>query len=198
MLLTESLLLACLGGLGGIVVAYAGIRFFHTLSIPSEFPTTVPFQLDTRVLVASIAFSVLSALLCGLAPALQSTRMDLVNGLKAADVDLGSSGRKRLWGRNALVVAQVSMSLLLLTASFLMMRGFHGGFVAATGFVKDHLLMAKFDPRLVQYDTVQTQQFYKRLVDCARALPGVLSAGLTQNPPLGLGEFGRISFVPDG
>ena len=124
--------------------------------------------------------------------------MDLVNGLKAADVDLGSSGRKRLWGRNALVVAQVSMSLLLLTASFLMMRGFHGGFVAATGFVKDHLLMAKFDPRLVQYDTVQTQQFYKRLVDCARALPGVLSAGLTQNPPLGLGDFGRISFVPDG
>jgi macrolide transport system ATP-binding/permease protein len=198
MLLTESLMLACLGGLGGIVVAYAGIRFFHTLSIPSEFPTTVPFQLDTRVLVAGIAFSVLSALLCGLAPALQSTRMDLVNGLKAADVDVGSSGRKRLWGRNALVVAQVSMSLLLLTASFLMMRGFHGGFVAATGFVKDHLLMAKFDPRLVQYDTVQTQHFYKQLADRGRALPGVLSAGLTQNPPLGLGDFGRIAFVPDG
>ena len=198
MLLTESLMLASLGGLGGIAVAYAGIRFFHTLSIPSEFPTTVPFQLDARVLVACITFSVLSALLCGLAPALQSTRTDLVNGLKAADVDLGGSGRKRLWGRNALVVVQVSMSLLLLTASFLMMRGFHSGFVAATGFVKDHLLMAKFDPRLVQYDTVQTQQFYRQLVDRARALPGVLSAGLTQNPPLGLGDFGRISFVPDG
>jgi predicted permease len=198
MLLTESLMLACLGGLGGIAVAYAGIRFFHTLSIPSEFPTTVPFQLDTRVLVAAIVFSMVSALLCGLAPALQSTRADLVNGLKAADVDLDGSRRKRLWGRNALVVAQVSMSLLLLTASFLMMRGFHSGFVAATGFVKDHLLMARFDPRLVQYDAVQTQQFYKRLVDRARALPGVLSAGLTRNPPLGLGDFGRISFVPDG
>ena len=70
----------------------------------------------------SLALSLLSALLCGLAPALQSTRVDLVNGLKSADVDV--PGRKRLWGRNVLVVAQVSMSLMLLTASFLMARGF--------------------------------------------------------------------------
>ena len=72
--------------------------------------------MDTRVLLASLALSVVSALLCGLAPALQSTRADLVNGLKSADVDV--PGRKRLWGRNALVVAQVSMSLMLLTAAF--------------------------------------------------------------------------------
>src|SRR5204862_2511073 len=113
-------------------------RFFHTLSIPTEFPTTVPFQLDTGVLLASIVMSVLSALLCGLAPAMQSTRADLVTGLKAADIDVtAGSRRKRLWGRNALVVAQVAMSLLLLTASFLMMRGFHNGVGAATGFAKD-------------------------------------------------------------
>jgi macrolide transport system ATP-binding/permease protein len=199
MLLTESLILASLGGLAGIAVAYGGIRFFHTLSVPSELPTTLPFQLDMRVLLASFALSVLSALLCGLAPALQSTRADLVNGLKAADVDgAAGSGRKRLWGRNALVVAQVSMSLLLLTASFLMMRGFHNGVAAATGFAKDHLLMARFDPRLVQYNPAQTQQFYKQLADRARATPGVESAGLTQNPPLGMGAFGRIAFVPDG
>ena len=111
MLLTESLMLASLGGAAAIPVAYAGIRFFHTLSIPSEFPTTVPFRLDTRVMLAAIAFSLASAVVCGLAPALQSARTDLVNGLKAADVD--ERGRNRLWGRNALVVAQVSMSLLL-------------------------------------------------------------------------------------
>jgi len=74
------------------------------------------------VLLASLALSALSALLCGLAPALQGTRADLVNGLKSADVDV--PGRKRLWGRNVLVVAQVSTSLMLLTASFLMVRGF--------------------------------------------------------------------------
>jgi macrolide transport system ATP-binding/permease protein len=200
MLLTESLMLAAGGGAGGVAVAYIAIRFFHTLSVPTELPTILPFQLDTRVLLASLALSVASAVVCGLAPALQSTRADLVNGLKAsADVgDASTSGPKRLWTRNALVVAQVSMSLLLLTGSFLMMRGFHNGVAAGTDFAKDHLLMAGFDPRLVQYNPAQTQQFYTLLAARARLASGVVSAGLTQNPPLGLGVFDRLAFVPDG
>ena len=198
MLLTESLMLASLGGLAGIAVAYGAIRFFHTLAIPAELPVTLPFQLDRRVLLANLALSVLSAIACGLAPALQSTRADLVNGLKSADADAAAGiGRKRLWGRNVLVVAQVSMSLLLLTASFLMMRGFHNG-VVTTGFAKDHLLVSRFDPRLVQYNRAQTQQFYTLLAERVRATPGVQSAGFTQNPPLGLGAFDRLAFVPDG
>ena len=113
--------------------------------------------MDTRVLLASLALSVLSALFCGLAPALQSTRTDLANGLKSADVDV--PGRKRLWGRNALVVAQVAMSLMLLTASFLMYPGFPAtASREGTGFAKDHLLMVRFDPRLVQYDAARTQR----------------------------------------
>jgi hypothetical protein len=88
-------------------------------------------------------------------PALQSTRTDLVSGLKATDVDV--PGRKRLWGRNVLVVAQVSASLMLLTASFLMVRGFHQSLLEGTGFAKDHLLTATFDPRLVQYNTAKTR-----------------------------------------
>src|SRR5947207_1191209 len=127
MLLAESLMLACVGGLAGLAVGYGAIRFLHTLAIPSELPVTLPFQMDTRVLLASLALSVVSAVACGLAPALQSTRADLVNGLKAGDVD--APARKRLRGRNALVVAQVSMSLVLLAASFVMMRGFHNGVV---------------------------------------------------------------------
>ena len=151
------------------------------------------------MLLANLALSVLSAIACGVAPALQSTRTDLVNGLKSADTDAAAGiGRQRLWGRNVLVVAQVSMSLLLLTASFLMMRGFHNGVVARTGFAKDHLLISRFDPRLVQYNRAQTQQFYQLLAERVRATPGVQSAGLTQNPPLGLGAFDRLAFVPDG
>jgi macrolide transport system ATP-binding/permease protein len=199
MLLTESLMLASLGGLAGIGVAYAAIAWFHTLAIPAELPVTLPFQLDRRVLLANLALSFLSAIACGLAPALQSTRADLVSGLKSSEGDAASSiGRRQLWGRNILVVAQVSMSLLLLTASFLVTRGFHSSVAATTGFAKDHLLMSRFDPRLVQYDQAQTQRFYKLLVERARSTPGVQSAGLTQNPPLGLGAFGRLAFVPDG
>lgn len=109
MLLTESLILACLGGLGGIAVGFGAIKFLDTFRIPSELPVVPPFGMDTRVLLACLALSVLSAILCGLAPALQSTRGDLVSGLKSSDHD--APGRRRLWGRNALVVAQVSMSL---------------------------------------------------------------------------------------
>ena len=142
------------------------------------------------------SLSVVSALLCGLAPALQSTRADLVNGLKTADVD--GPGRKRLWGRNALVVAQVSTSLMLLSASFLMMRSFEHSMLEGTGFAKDHLLMSRFDPRLVQYNTAQTQQFYKLLTERARLTPGVRSAALTQTPPLGVDNFDSLTLVPDG
>ncbi len=199
MLLTESLMLAFLGGLAGIVVGYVCIELLRTFSIPAALPVTIPFRMDTRVLMASLALSVVSAILCGLAPALQSTRADLVSGLKSADVD--PPGRKRLWGRNILVVAQVSMSLMLLTASFLMVRGFRHSLVDGTEFAttaKDHVLMASFDPRMVQYDADRTQRFYKLLVDRVRAVPGVESAGLTLNPPLGLDAFDDIAFAPDG
>ena len=199
MLLTESLVLASLGGLAGAAVAYGAIRFFHTLAIPAELPVTLPFQLDRRVLLANLALSVLSAIACGLAPALQSTRADLVNGLKSIEADAATGIRRRqLWGRNALVVAQVSLSLLLLTASAVVTRGFHNSIASPTGFAKDHLLLARFDPRLVQYDRAQTQQFYKLLAERARVTPGVQSAGLTLNPPLGLSAFDRLAFVPDG
>jgi len=198
LLLTESLVLALLGGLGGIAVGYGAIGLLQTFRIPTELPIQVPFRMDTRVLLASLVLSVLSALFCGLAPALQSTRTDLVNGLKAADVDAPGGGRKRLWGRNALVVAQVATSLMLLAAAFLMYRGFHQSLREGTGFAKDHLLMARFDPRLVQYNAAQTRQFYKLLTDRARDLPGVESTGLTENPPLGLDNFGSVAFVPDG
>jgi putative ABC transport system permease protein len=164
----------------------------------TDLPVAIPFQMDRRVLLASLVLSVLSALLCGLMPALQSTRTDLVNGLKSADADL--PGRKRLWGRNVLVVAQVSASLMLLTASFLMVRGFQHSLLEGTGFAKDHLLMTSFDPRLMQYDSAQSQRFYKLLAERIRVAPGVESEALTQNVPLGEDTFDvdAVAFVPEG
>jgi macrolide transport system ATP-binding/permease protein len=199
LLLTESLILASLGGLAGIAIGYGVVEWFHSkesIVFMTELPAAVPFHMDTRVLLASLALSVLSALLCGLVPALQSTRVDLVSGLKSADADV--PGRKRLWGRNVLVVAQVSTSLMLLTASFLMARSFQHSLLDGTGFAKDRLLMVKFDPRLVQYNAAQTQQFYKQLAERVRETPGVQSDALTQNVPLGQDEFYGLAFVPDG
>ncbi len=196
LLLTESLVLSLLGGLVGIGIGYAGITFLRRFTIPTELPVTIPFRMDTRVLAASVALSVLSALFCGLAPALKSSRTDLVNGLKSADGDL--TDRRRLWGRNALVVAQLSMSLMLLAVAFLMFRGFHNSLLGGIGFPRERLLMARFDPRLAQYDAAQTERFYKLLVERVREAPGVQGATLMQNPPLGLDNFDSLAFVPDG
>jgi macrolide transport system ATP-binding/permease protein len=199
LLMTESLILACLGGLAGIAIGYGVVEWFRTFKnvvLMTDLPTSMPFRMDTRVLLASLALTLLSALLCGLVPALQSTRTDLVNGLKSADGDV--PGPKRLWGRNALVVAQVSVSLMLLTASFLMFRSFESSALDGNGFAKDHLLMTSFDPRLVQYNTAQTQQFYKLLAERMRKTSGVRSVALTQNVPLGQDGFDSLAFVPDG
>jgi len=199
LLLTESLILASLGGLAGIALGYGVVEWFHTkqnIVLMTDLPVSIPFRMDTRVLLASLALSALSALICGMAPALQGTRVDLVNGLKSADVDV--PGRKRLWERNVLVVAQVSTSLMLLTAAFLMVRGFQHGLLDGTGFAKDHLLMTSFDPRLAHYNAAQTQQFYKLLAERMRVGPGVQSEALTQNVPLGVDAFDGVAFVPDG
>ncbi len=199
LLLTESLILAALGGLAGIAIGYGVVEWFHSkqnIIFMTELPLAIPFQMDKRVLLASVALAALSALLCGLVPALQSTRVDLVNGLKSADVEV--PGRKHLWGRNVLVVAQVATSLMLLTASFLMARSFQHGLMDRHGFAKDHLLMASFDPRLVHYNAAQTQQFYKVLAERIRETPGVRSEALTQNVPLGVDDFDGVTFVPDG
>src|SRR6267143_1043313 len=199
LLLTESLILASLGGVAGITIGYGVVQWFQSFQnviFMTDLPFSIPFRMDTRALLASLALSALSALLCGLAPALQSTRVDLVNALKSADVDM--PGRKRLWGRNMLVVAQVSTSLMLLKASFLMVRGFQNTLREGTSFAKDHLLMTGFDPRLVQYNAAQTRQFYKLLAERVRVAPGVQSEALTQNIPLGTDDFDGVAFVPDG
>jgi predicted permease len=143
----------------------------------------------------------MSALFCGLAPALQSTRVDLSRGLRTAEGDDPSRSRRSLWGRNALVVAQIAMSVMLLAAASVMYRGFHRSLREGLDFARDasnHVLMVKFDPRLVQYDDARTNRFYELLIERMRREPGVWSVGQTRNPPLGLEGFDQLAFVPEG
>ena len=198
LLLTESLILACLAGVGGITVSYGVVAWFHTkenIVFATDLPVGVPFDVDKRVLVVCLMLSALSAILCGLAPALQTSRTDLVSGLKSSDVD--TPGRKRLWGRSALVVAQVSASLMLLTAAFLMARSFQHSMLGGPGFPADHLLISTFDLRLERYDAAQTKQFYKLLTDRMQETPGVDSFGLTHSVPFGQEDIEAIAFVPE-
>jgi len=194
-LLTESLVIAVLGGALGLLLAQAGADRFSQIRIPIDVPIMVDVKIDPNVLLFALLISVASAILFGLAPALQSTRADLVSALKAGGVAPGK--RRRFLGRNALVIAQVAGSLLLLVVATQAYRGARIMLSSPAGFRTDHLLMASFNPALARDSTEQTKEFFRRLQDRARALPGVKSAALAQAMPM-VPASPAIRVIPEG
>jgi predicted permease len=194
-LLAESLAIALAGGLVSLLLANAGAAFLSRIQIPTDLPIVLSIKVDGRVLWFSLAVSMISALLFGLVPALQASRTNLVPVLKAGDAD--SSGKQRLWGRNALVVAQVALSLVLTIVAAMLFRGFRSELMSGPGFRTDHLVMMSFDPTLVRYSEAQTQQFYKQLSERARSTPGVQSAALSNVIPMAPNQH-QETIVPEG
>jgi len=194
-LLTESMLLALLGAVVGLGFAAAGIRFLQTIRIPTDLPISITPQLDERVLVFSLICAVVSAIVFGLAPALQSSKPDLVPVLKSAES--GQPAQRRLTGRNALVIGQVAMSMILLIATGMLLDGFRHTLVLNPGFRIDHLLTMQFDTSLVRYRPQQSHDFYRTLVEKARVLPGVRGVTLASTIPMSPGQDVR-NIAPEG
>ena len=194
-LLLESLVLALLGGLLGVVLGYAGIRFLQRIQVPTDLPVVISVQLDHRVLAFSLIAALVSALFFGLMPALQSTKMGLVPALKAGGQ--GLRGRRRTIGRNILVVGQVALSMALLVAAGMLVDAVGKTLTFDPGFRTDHLLMMEFDTALVRYTDEQTREFYRSLRDRASALPGVRSVAMTCYVPFSPNGYGK-SVVPEG
>jgi len=195
-LLTESLAIAVLGGAMGLLVAKAGVDLFGQIKIPSDVPVLIDVRLDPRVLLFTLLASIASALVFGLAPAMQSTHPDLVPALKSGKADDGK--RRRLLGRNTLVIAQVAGALLLLVFATQAYRGALIVLSRPAGFRTDHLLMASFDPTLARYTPERAKEFYKALLDRVRNLPVVKSAALTEGVPMLPQGTGTSRLVPEG
>jgi predicted permease len=195
-LLTESLVIAILGGGLGMFVAQAGVDLFSQIRVPSDIPIVFDLKLDPRVLLFAFCASILSALLFGVAPALQSTHPSLVPALKSGRAAGGRPGR--IFGRNVLVVSQVAASLLLLVFATQAYRGTSIVLSSPMGFRTDHLLLASFNPTLARYTPAQTEQFYKRLLEKARSLTGVRAAALTQGAQFLPDTIGTDRVVPEG
>jgi len=193
-LLVENLLLALGGGTAGILVAYAGTSFFNSIPIPGDVPLAFHVSVDQRMLLFTIAASLVSTFVFGLTPALQTTRLNLVTALKAADAD--SAGRRRLWGRNLIVAGQVALSLVLLLVSAVLLQGFRDELLQGPGFRTDHLWLTSFDTQPLHYTEEQTRRFYKDLLEKTRLAPGVRSAVLMSGVPM-LGG-GAVQLVPEG
>lgn len=195
-LLTESLLLAIAGGLLGLAVGYVGVDFLSKLQPPTDLPSQMSVRLDQRALLFSLTVSLLSAIFFGLAPALKTTRTDVISALRTAGAE--TPHRSRFLGRNALVAGQVALSLVLLMVSTFIYRGFQQELGAGPGFRTDHVLMMSFDPSLVRWNEAQTQQFFRQVVERTRSVAGVKSATLASAVPMRGENLSSMSVLPEG
>ena len=194
-MLTESLLLALIGGALGLWVAYGGISFLQTIQIPSDPPLSISPRLDARVLLFSVIAAVVSAIVFGLVPALRSLKTDLVPSLKANSA--GSTAPGRTIGRNVLVIGQIALSMVLLVAAGMLLSGLHKMLAADPGFATEHRLMLELNTSLVRYSPQQTREFYRKLIDQTRTLAGVQSASLARSIPFTPEQYGT-AVVPEG
>jgi predicted permease len=185
-LLTESLLLALGGAIVGCIFSYAGIKGLAPLLPDGFIPREAQIRLNIPVLLFSLGTAVGAAVLFGLAPALQTVRKDLVEPLKDASKGAGGGFRRgRL--RNALVVFEVALSLVLLSGAGLLMRSFVKLQQVDLGFNPENILFARLPFPRGQYTTAaEKQRFYEQLLSRLRAMPGVVVATETTTlPPYG-------------
>src|SRR5262249_20319605 len=156
-LLTESILLGLLGGVGGVILAYCLGNVLIALLPPTPFPIALNPQPDWRVLLLAFVVSILSGVTFGLAPALQMARWDLTQGLRERASTAGGAVT-RLNLRSALVVAQIGISLLLLIGSGLFLKSFYRAQAIDPGFRTDNLDIVTINPVLAGYDSDRARQ----------------------------------------
>jgi predicted permease len=188
-LLTESLLIAIAGGIAGLLLAFWGTRLL-TGTLVSVLPMVFTFDgtPDVRVLAATMVFSVASTIIAGLGPAWRATRPDVLPDLKEQASE-ASGGRLRV--RNALVIGQVALSLALVTAAGLFMRGAVKAAVADPGFPMEGLL-ANVSPTLAGYDEARGRGALRAMLQRVRSTPGVQSASAASIVPFGEFHEGRL------
>ena len=183
-LLTESLLLSILGGLLGIWVAYGCDRVLPKWASRESFPIPLNLAPDARVLLFSIAVVVAAGLLFGSAPAFQGSRIEPINALKASATRASSTQLTRAqWPlRQALVVAQFALSLVLMVGAGLFLRTLRNFVRLDPGFDREHILSVWLDTSIRHYRHDQLLSLYHEVLDRVQALPGVRSASLAVCP----------------
>jgi len=180
-LLTESLLLAAIGATAGLPLAIWGVRLLVALS-PADFPRLQEISIDGRVLGVTVLVAMACGLIFGLAPALQSSRLNLNESLKEGGRSADGSGRRRM--RSALVVTEIAFSLMLLVGAGLMVKSFMKLQSVSPGFKSDHILTMHLTLPRARYDSKEKINSYnQQLIERVTAVRGVESAGLSISLP---------------
>jgi putative ABC transport system permease protein len=194
--IVESLALTLSGGLLGLALAAIAVRAGVGF-LPASLPRIRNVGLDWEVVAFALALAVVTGFVCGLAPAFAAVRTSVNDTLKAGGrTGTTGSGHARL--RSALVVAEIAVALILLTASGLLLRSFEKMREVDPGYRPDHTLSANFLLRKQLYPTqASIDSFHENLLHDLRQLPGVSSVGITSLLPASRGNF-EIAFTIDG
>ncbi len=194
-LLTESVLLAILGGAAGMIVAYWGRTALWSFRPPFLGNASIDLSFEPRVLLFTASMSILTGLLFGLAPAIRSSQINVNEMLKAGGRSGGSSAASsRL--RSLLVMSEIGLATVALIGAGLFVRSMQAAEHMDLGFDSAHIGLFFLNPGQQRYDQARGQQYYTDAMAKARAVPGVESATVASAVPLGGGIL--LTVFPEG
>ena len=196
-LLTESFMLALIACIGGVVMAYWTMGLIMTFVPPVDMPIDLGLRMDGTTLAFALAVSLVTGVVFGLAPALQASSNQTINALKEEGRS-GSGGRTTGRLRNALVVAQVAVCLVLLVGATLFLRSFIAAQSLSPGFDASHVVTASMDMFPSGYTGDRLREFQRRAIEAVSAIPGVRSAALGSRLPLGFSGGNSTSVGVEG
>jgi putative ABC transport system permease protein len=191
-LLAESCMLAGLGGAAGLGLSWLAVRAILRFA-PAEIPRAAEIGMDAGVVTFVAGVSLATALISGLAPALQFSRPDLQASLKEGGRSAGGQGARGGRLQSLMVVAEVALAMVLLMGANLMLRTFSSLSRVNPGFRADHVLTLGVSPSRARYPRAEAMiRLYDEMLESVRALPGVAAAGAVRNLPLAseLGDWG--------
>jgi putative ABC transport system permease protein len=194
-LLTESTLLALLGGAAGLALAFGGVRLLIG-GLPADTPRVAEIGIDVGVLGFAAAVTLLTGLLFGLFPALRTSRQDLHAALRGGRGASEGAGQRRL--SSALVAGEVALAVVLVIGAGLLIRSFWTLLRVDPGFRVESIVSARITPPEIRYgQAAQQRAFYGELLARTEALPGVSGAALVDRLPL-VGGFAGLAFEVEG
>jgi len=192
-LLTESFALAAAGGALGVAFAFGGVRIIAAHGA-AGLPTVAPIRIEPTMLLFAAALSIVTTLLFGLAPALQTLRLNLADAMREGSQN-ASAGRRRQALRTALASVQMAFAVMLLLGSGLMVRTLDALMRVDLGFDPKHVLTMQLQPPEAGYKSAESVvTLYRSLLERVRWIPGVRSAGLVRALPLAtsIGDWGLV------
>jgi len=198
-LVTEGLILSAAAATGGLLFAH-WCRHALVLLFPARggVAMTLPGEIDWRVLALSAGVCLVTTLLLGLVPAMQTGKIDLAGAMKSEMSGVVGGGRGKSWLRSSLVVLQVSLSFLLLVGAGLLMLSLQRIRNLDPGFTTRGVLFTAVDLRGAGYDAIRAKTFDDELLGRVQAFPGVESAALARDVPLSYGSFSSSAIAVDG